>query len=459
MPPVPFPPHWQPPVQQPTCTNLRIRSVDDAHKIFYAIRCNILRMVSRRLDSDERAALRTGSVYAWEERSPNTEITGIGIERFTEGRRWSASRVRDEFLFYYERWVPDPNQADASDPPVGWEQLIKQTYSVWIETERGRRKWHLTAYYTQTTVDRLGTVDDIPDVRRLEVPQGLFTSTRIGKRKNTDTDPSQSSVARVYAAFPAPIAPRPENPGESSSSAAGRISSPSVRMYEPYSRPQSRTRRPPSPAPYHGAGEVPPEPSTSQLPPLHYSYPSPADSFSMPPPAPRHYPRSESALREHSSAPTQPYGDDSLERVRLPPVQYSRPTGPPPDWITSMAPYPPRQSSPRSDYASSSSSSSSSYASSPTAPLYPLYSSDSAIHEDSRSGRTNRRSLPRVHIPTDPSPVVLVSSPSDSGLSGARSASSRDLAPLNSLRLHPYRRDPTDDRALRLLAIRSRPSP
>lgn len=52
-------------------------------------------MVTRRLDSDERAALQTGCVYAWEERSPNTEITGIGIERFTEGRRWSASRVRD----------------------------------------------------------------------------------------------------------------------------------------------------------------------------------------------------------------------------------------------------------------------------------------------------------------------------------------------------------------------------
>lgn len=52
-------------------------------------------MVTRRLDSDERAALQTGCVYAWEERSPNTEITGTGIERFTEGRRWSASRVRD----------------------------------------------------------------------------------------------------------------------------------------------------------------------------------------------------------------------------------------------------------------------------------------------------------------------------------------------------------------------------
>ena len=52
-------------------------------------------MVTRRLDADERLALRSGCIYAWEERGPHSEITGLGIERFTEGRRWSPSRVRD----------------------------------------------------------------------------------------------------------------------------------------------------------------------------------------------------------------------------------------------------------------------------------------------------------------------------------------------------------------------------
>jgi len=56
-------------------------------------------MVTRRLDAEERLALGTGCVYAWEERGPHTEITGLGIERFTEGRRWSPSRVRDVRLF------------------------------------------------------------------------------------------------------------------------------------------------------------------------------------------------------------------------------------------------------------------------------------------------------------------------------------------------------------------------
>jgi hypothetical protein len=52
-------------------------------------------MISKRLDADERLAVCSGCVYAWEERGPNTEVTGLGIERFTEGRRWSPSRVRD----------------------------------------------------------------------------------------------------------------------------------------------------------------------------------------------------------------------------------------------------------------------------------------------------------------------------------------------------------------------------
>jgi len=81
--------------QEPTCTNLRIRSTQDTHKIFYAVQKGILKMVTRRLDADERLALRSGCVYAWEERGPHSEITGLGIERFTEGRRWTPSRVRD----------------------------------------------------------------------------------------------------------------------------------------------------------------------------------------------------------------------------------------------------------------------------------------------------------------------------------------------------------------------------
>ena len=82
-------------MQRSTLTNVRIRSTRDAHIIFHAVSLNILPIITRRLDADERAALRSGCVYAWEERGPHTEVTGLGIERFTEGRRWGPSRVRD----------------------------------------------------------------------------------------------------------------------------------------------------------------------------------------------------------------------------------------------------------------------------------------------------------------------------------------------------------------------------
>ena len=81
--------------QQPTCTNLRIRSTLDANTVFHGVQLNILPMVNRRLDAADRNALAAGNVYVWEERGPDSDATGVGMERFTEGRHWHASRIRD----------------------------------------------------------------------------------------------------------------------------------------------------------------------------------------------------------------------------------------------------------------------------------------------------------------------------------------------------------------------------
>lgn len=43
-------------MQQPTLTNIRIRSTRDALQIFYAVARNILPMTTRRLDAEERRA-------------------------------------------------------------------------------------------------------------------------------------------------------------------------------------------------------------------------------------------------------------------------------------------------------------------------------------------------------------------------------------------------------------------
>jgi len=157
-------------------------------------------MVARRLDTEERRAIHSGCVFVWEERGANAEATGLGIERWTDGIRWGPSRVRDEFLFYHEK---DQEPADMetnsdSDTTFGSQRgarseyginrgsLIKQTYSVFVETPRGRRKWHLIAYFTQATVDDLRSVDDIRELASLIVPPGTYKSARSAKGRPRD---------------------------------------------------------------------------------------------------------------------------------------------------------------------------------------------------------------------------------------------------------------------------------
>lgn len=70
-------------MQQPTCVDVRIRSIADAHAIFYAVEQRYLPMVNRRLDSEERRAIRSGSIYVWEERGPDSEATGVCISGYS----------------------------------------------------------------------------------------------------------------------------------------------------------------------------------------------------------------------------------------------------------------------------------------------------------------------------------------------------------------------------------------
>jgi Gti1/Pac2 family transcription factor len=65
------------PAQRPTCTRLRVRTPYDAHVIFHAVSLDLLPMVSRRLDTEERRSISSGCVFVWEERGPNPEATGV----------------------------------------------------------------------------------------------------------------------------------------------------------------------------------------------------------------------------------------------------------------------------------------------------------------------------------------------------------------------------------------------
>lgn len=65
-------------MQQPTLTGVRVRSVRDAHIIFHGVYCRLLPIVNRRLDADERRAVRAGNVYVWEERGRNADASSVG---------------------------------------------------------------------------------------------------------------------------------------------------------------------------------------------------------------------------------------------------------------------------------------------------------------------------------------------------------------------------------------------
>ena len=54
-----------------------------------------------RLSQAERTAyIKSGSVFVWEESDDE-----LGLKRWTDGRFWSQSRMREPFLFYEERVV------------------------------------------------------------------------------------------------------------------------------------------------------------------------------------------------------------------------------------------------------------------------------------------------------------------------------------------------------------------
>jgi len=237
-------------MQPPTCMAIRIRSVQDAHIVFHAVMTGLLPMVTRRLDTEERRAVRSGNVYVWEERGRHTEATGVstqtatifyqsdvlnlqlGIERWTDGIRWSASRVRDEFLLYHERDTGvdidygdmdgygnmDGSASSQLADMRASNRLVKQTYSVFVNTSQGRRKWHLTAYYVPSSLAQLRTVDDLPQLGGVLPPEGMYTSAKVGKSRalpgSSNSDIHIGSVGMPSQLHPHPptYAPFPNGP-------------------------------------------------------------------------------------------------------------------------------------------------------------------------------------------------------------------------------------------------------
>ncbi|KAJ6527901.1 Gti1/Pac2 family-domain-containing protein [Mycena vulgaris] len=179
----------------PTHAALHIRDTTDAHLVFEAVRLNILPLVKRRLPPSARAQLQSGNVFVWEESDSED-----GLVRWTEGRRWSQSRMRGDFLFYDEKigTTTEEKQAKSArramkaaessallpaplkrkDRPSKLDGLTKHTYSVMVQTPgaAGARKWHIVAYYLPRELPHLPVVEDYSYLRNIRVPAGVFLS-------------------------------------------------------------------------------------------------------------------------------------------------------------------------------------------------------------------------------------------------------------------------------------------
>ncbi|KAJ7051795.1 Gti1/Pac2 family-domain-containing protein [Mycena amicta] len=185
-----------------THPSLRIRDVADAHKVLEAVRLNISPLIRRRLFAHERAQLRSGNVFVWEE----CDVDEGGLVRWTEGRRWSQSRMRGDFLFYEEKveTTSEEKQAKAArraskaadssldfppppkrkDRPAKQDGLTKQTYSVTVRptgpgADAAPRKWHLVAYFSTFDYALLPVVDDYGYLRDLRISNGIFMRSRV----------------------------------------------------------------------------------------------------------------------------------------------------------------------------------------------------------------------------------------------------------------------------------------
>ncbi|GLB45717.1 putative gti1/Pac2 family protein [Lyophyllum shimeji] len=177
---------------------LHVRDAHDAHVVLEAVRLNILPIIKRRLLSSEREELKSGHVYVWEEAQDEG-----GLLRWTDGRRWSQSRMRGDYLFYEEKVETTQEERDAkaarrarraSDPnavlplptrrkdrPSKPDGLTKQTYSVAVHLPGSSetRKWHVVAYFSGSHYSRLPVIENYDYLRNIRVPHGIFTNSKV----------------------------------------------------------------------------------------------------------------------------------------------------------------------------------------------------------------------------------------------------------------------------------------
>lgn len=158
--------------------NGRIETLRDALILAEAYKQGRIGLISQRLtDVEKETVIRANRVFLWHQDISNA------IRRWTDGRKWSPSRVRGSFLVYYEK------QHIGDSDISGWRGLCKKTLSITLDSGE---TIHFAAYsfsddvtsgHTPSTDPALAdividesTCVDIPKyaVPKLDTPMNLF---------------------------------------------------------------------------------------------------------------------------------------------------------------------------------------------------------------------------------------------------------------------------------------------
>ncbi|KAI9292738.1 hypothetical protein K502DRAFT_275540, partial [Neoconidiobolus thromboides FSU 785] len=147
-----------------------IKSAAEAVYVVEATRLGNLKSIHQRLTVAQRKNIRSGSVFVWEQNLS-------GIQRWTDGKNWSASRYVDHFLVYKElkpKPSKDPKKKVNNDLNNSITQGLSKR-SISISTIDGKR-YHLINYYTDEDVflKVLNLPSQDPSLKALNVPRNYY---------------------------------------------------------------------------------------------------------------------------------------------------------------------------------------------------------------------------------------------------------------------------------------------
>uniref|UniRef100_A0A060T4T8 ARAD1B02200p n=1 Tax=Blastobotrys adeninivorans TaxID=409370 RepID=A0A060T4T8_BLAAD len=241
-----------------------VRTPLDAILLFEACRLGVLPRIQRRLSEKERQAIRSGSVFIWDEAE-------AGMRRWTDGKSWSASRVSGSFLTYREmegrRAELGENDGSSSSQnqesvaPEGYRYkasgLMKQSFSVTTSTNR---RLHLICYFTRDVAAANGSPLVVPSqdprLKSITIPPGLYPDTTTMDHNYLASSPASSgSVPAGHGHFHHPrSASIPFAPGPPTNPATAQTSGPNPNPNQnpalPYGAPPiALNRGPPLPPP------------------------------------------------------------------------------------------------------------------------------------------------------------------------------------------------------------------